>query len=105
MKEYSGHSVELYLWSLTPSFNHSERNMVQMSEYLGIYYFQKKLKTKMYQQKHCFISSFNWASMRENLSLGLPNNKGTDQPVHPHSLISTFVIRLFESIVSRLATS
>ena len=36
---------------------------------------------------------------------GFANNKGADQPVHPHSLISAFVIRLFESIISRLASS
>ena len=46
-----------------------------------------------------------WALTRENLSLGFANNKGTDQPAHPRSLISTFVIRLLESIVSRLAAS
>ena len=34
--------------------------------------------------------------MRENLSLGFENNKGTDQPVHLRSLISAFVIRLME---------
>ena len=33
------------------------------------------------------------------------NNRGVDQPVHLRSLISTFVIRLFESIISRLAIS
>ena len=33
------------------------------------------------------------------------NNKGADQPVHPHSLISTFVIPLLESIISRLGRS
>ena len=33
------------------------------------------------------------------------NNTRADQPAHPHSLISTFVIRLFESIISRLASS
>ena len=33
------------------------------------------------------------------------NNKGPDQPAHPHSLISAFVIRLLESIIYRLATS
>ena len=33
------------------------------------------------------------------------NNKGADQPAHLHSLISTFVIRLLESIISKLATS
>ena len=33
------------------------------------------------------------------------NNTGADQPAHPRSLISAFVIRFFESIISRLATS
>ena len=32
------------------------------------------------------------------------NNKGADQPVHPHRLISTFVIRFLESIIAKLAT-
>ena len=32
------------------------------------------------------------------------NNKGTDQPAYPRSLLSTFVIRLLQSI-SKLATS
>ena len=36
---------------------------------------------------------------------GLVNNKGADQPSHPRSLISTFVIRFLESIISKLATS
>ena len=33
------------------------------------------------------------------------NNKGADQPAHPRSLISAFVIRLLESTISRLDTS
>ena len=33
------------------------------------------------------------------------NNKGADQPAHPRSLISAFVIRVLESIISRLAMS
>ena len=37
--------------------------------------------------------------MRENLSSGFANNTGADQPVHPRSLISAFVIRLLESII------
>ena len=32
------------------------------------------------------------------------NIKGADQPAHPRSLISAFVIRLLESIISKLAT-
>ena len=37
--------------------------------------------------------------------LWFANNKGADQPAHPCSLISAFVIRLLESIISILATS
>ena len=33
------------------------------------------------------------------------NNKDADQPAHPRSLIIAFVIRLFESTISSLATS
>ena len=34
---------------------------------------------------------------------GLVNNKGADQPAHPHSLISAFAFRSFETIISRLS--
>ena len=33
------------------------------------------------------------------------NKKGADQPAHTRSLISAFVFRLLESIISRLDTS
>ena len=36
---------------------------------------------------------------------GCVDNKGAYQPVHPPSLISVFVMRLLESIISTLATS
>ena len=36
---------------------------------------------------------------------GVANNTGADQPAHPRSLISAFVIRFLESIISRLAPS
>ena len=39
------------------------------------------------------------------LSSGLVNNKGTYQPAHPRSLISAFVFRSFESIISRLSVA
>ena len=35
---------------------------------------------------------------------GVANNKGSDQPAHPRSLISTFVIPLLQSIIARLDT-
>ena len=41
----------------------------------------------------------------ENLSSGFANNTGEDQPVHPRSLISDFVICVLEGTISKLATS
>ena len=35
---------------------------------------------------------------------GFANNTGAHQPAHPRSLISTFVIRVLESAISKLAT-
>ena len=37
--------------------------------------------------------------------LGFANNKDADQPAHPCSLISAFVIHYLKSIISKLATS
>ena len=45
-----------------------------------------------------------WASTRENMSSKFANNKDTDQPAHPHRLITAFVIRYLESIISEFAT-
>ena len=41
-----------------------------------------------------FIQRLNiiWATSWENLFLPYANNKGADQPAHPHSLISAFVV-------------
>ena len=50
-------------------------------------------------------ANHNWASRREKLSSRFANNKGVDQPAHPHRLISAFAIRFLESVISRLATS
>ena len=42
---------------------------------------------------------------REKTCLGrFANNTGADQPAHPRSLISGFVIRFLESIICYLAT-
>ena len=43
--------------------------------------------------------------IREKTCLrGFANNTGADQPAHPRSLISAFVIRFCESIICKLAT-
>ena len=36
---------------------------------------------------------------------GFANNKGADQPAHPHNLISSFVIPLWYSIIFRIIMS
>ena len=45
-----------------------------------------------------------WAPTRENRLRGFANNTGADQPAHPRSLISAFVIRFLESTVCKLPT-
>ena len=46
-----------------------------------------------------------WASTRETCLRRLANNTGADQPAHPRSLISAFIIRVLESTISKLATT
>ena len=45
-----------------------------------------------------------WASSRENLSSGVANNTGADQPGHLSSLISAFVVCFLESFICIFAT-
>ena len=42
--------------------------------------------------------------MKKTCLQGLANNTGAEQPAHPHSLISAFVIRFLESIICKLVT-
>ena len=49
--------------------------------------------------KLSFWSHIKWASSWENLFLPYANNKGADQPAHPRSLISTFVVSYLDSII------
>ena len=41
--------------------------------------------------------------LHDKISLMAYANKGADKPVHPHSLISTFVFRCIDSIIHTLA--
>ena len=63
---------------------------------LSIGDFQVKKKFKLYL--------FKWATMKKNLTLLHRNNKGTDKPVHPHSLISAFIILLLEWLMFKLVS-
>ena len=42
---------------------------------------------------NCLLRSYMSHVMRKPVFLSYANNKGTNQPAHPHSLISTFVVR------------
>ena len=44
-----------------------------------------------------------WATSWENLFMPYANNKGADQPVHPRSLISAFVVCWLDNIIPLLA--
>ena len=46
---------------------------------------------------------YNWATSWQNLLLPYVNNKDADQHAHPCSLISAFVVRCLDSIISILA--
>ena len=46
-----------------------------------------------------------WATSWQNLLLPHANNKGTDQPAHPRSLISTFVVRCLDSLIPLVSIS
>ena len=53
----------------------------------------------------CAINVTIWATSWENLFLPYANNKGADQPAHPHSLIIAFVICCLDSIIPPVSMS
>ena len=52
-----------------------------------------------------FLADDKWAMSWENLFMPCANNKDADQSTHPRSLISVFVIRFLDSIISIDAVS
>ena len=56
----------------------------------------------------CFVWNLTrsiWATSWENLFMPDANNKGADQPAHPRSLISAFVVRCLDSIMPKVSIS
>ena len=64
---------------------------------------KKEKKTRL--MKACLIFSHIWATSWENLFMQYANNKGADQPAHPRSLISAFIVRWLDSTIPILAKS
>ena len=57
-----------------------------------------------YKEANIFRTEI-YGPRREKTCLpGFANNTGADQPAHPGSLISAFVIRFLESIICKLST-
>ena len=74
-----------------------------VTPYLHLFLFS--LLRKIYYMQAFFISIIHGHYIELGLDVwGFATNKSADQPVHMHSLISTFDIRLLESIISKLAT-
>ena len=53
------------------------------------------------QQMH----NLKWATSWENLFMPYTNNKGADQPAHPHSLFSAFVVCFLDIIIPLFSKS
>ena len=51
----------------------------------------------------CYVTYFFMQNHNGLCLRGFTNNKGADQPAHPRNLISAFVLRSLESIISKLA--
>ena len=95
---------------LTKSCHNQAHCFVCLILYVPVNNFSVMSGRVFLNQAHCAhidknIYKFHiiWALMQENLSLGFPNNKGADQPAHRRRMISTFVIPILESIISKLA--
>ena len=56
---------------------------------------QKKKNTST----SCLVGT-KWATSWENLFMPYANNNGADQPAHPRSVISAFVVRCLDNIIS-----
>ena len=56
-----------------------------------------KLQWLVWDKRPFRMTWLLWASSWENLFMLYANNKGADQPAHPCSLISTFVVRCLDS--------
>ena len=61
-----------------------------------------KFKSVQINMKHV---SYMGLDTGKSVSGGLRTKKSADQPAHPCSLSRTFVIRLLESVICRLARS
>ena len=86
-------------WSLCPSFGSAHHRM--------IYWYLLYCRFTKFRASPCKCTDstlhVHEPRRKKTCLRGFADNKGADQPAHPHSLISASVIRFSESIKSRLA--
>ena len=70
----------------------------------GTYCWPPEKRKKWYHRVLSSLINIRATSL-ENLFMPYANNKGADQPEHPHSLISTFVVHCLDSIIPLLTIS
>ena len=82
----------------------SLRNQHRAISWIYLYYLHTG--QSYYPAKHNHHQATgSYGPRREKTCLrGFANNTGADQPAHPRSLISAFVIRFVESIICKLGT-
>ena len=109
----------MYVWDY---FHRSFTLFRDRCELFGKFLIRKKFKKIIYRSSTACIT-FNiskfvsdhfsrllrccehWATSWENQFMQHANNKGADQPAHPRSLISTFVVRCLDSIIPLVSIS
>ena len=85
----------------------------QLHHLISVHYCQEALRQsifnryKLSQTVHLSSARSNniWATSWENLFMPYANNKCGDQPAHPRSLISAFVVRCLDSIIPLVSIS
>ena len=57
-----------------------------------------------HRSRNIYMDYVSTVVEKDKVSLLHANNKGTDQPVHLCSLVSTYVLNSLDSIISKLAS-
>ena len=58
----------------------------------------------LWNTSNWFIKNTYGPSREKTCLRGFVNNKGADQPAHPRSLVSAFVVRFLKNFICKLAT-
>ena len=98
--------VRANLFSINP-WQNMTRTMVNQQLFFLIFFHRKIGSNKLFVliQQRYDIFIWKWATSWEKsvFFLSYVNNKGADQPAHPRSLISAFIVRCLDTLRKRLS--